>query len=217
MKLKIGDRVRVKEIFNWGRILLKKGLTGKVIGKHGTIICIEFDEYIDGHDGAVFNSIGKNGYCWNFENEELEYFEIIKEKEMKKEDIILKRGDVVTYQYLDGNKSIFYISANGVTINSFSGKILKIERPIKYETIYEAPKEILGKEEKEYLENFIRPFGDRVKCIQKSECDKREYLTIDYDDDDWFILPDFKKNTMYKGMKANKKYTLEELGLFEGE
>lgn len=33
--------------------------------------------------------------------------------------------------------------------------------------------------------------------------------------DSLIILPFFKKNTMYKGMKANKEYTLKELGLDE--
>lgn len=40
------------------------------------------------------------------------------------------------------------------------------------------------------------------------------YIHIDLGNDD-IALPFFKKETMYKGMKADKEYTLKELGLDE--
>ena len=43
-----------------------------------------------------------------------------------------------------------------------------------------------------------------------------EFIKICYQDHHYIIVlnfPDFKVGTMYKGMEANKDYTLEELGL----
>ena len=97
--------------------------------------------------------------------------------------------------------------------------IVKVERPT-YETVFERKEEILDNTEKNYLRSVIRPFRDRVKTIEKDiiddmdDMDNGEYISINFEDFlDSFSLPTFKKGTMYKGMKLNKKYTLEELGL----
>ena len=77
--------------------------------------------------------------------------------------------------------------------------------------ITEICKSILTKKEKEYLSSVIKPFRDRVSSISKDG--PLEYITISLDDDDFAILPNFKEDTMYKGMTLGKKYTLEELEL----
>ena len=130
---------------------------------------------------------------------------------MKKlEDIVLNKGDIVEFDdgdvwAIDGlcyQKASFFIQ-----------EVKSIKRPTQYETIYEKPDEILDKEEKEWLENVVRPFKDKVKYINKFQ-----YLA------EWIVIklhkgsiefPRFKKNTMYKGMEVGKNYTLEELGLFK--
>ena len=71
---------------------------------------------------------------------------------------------------------------------------------------------ILDDAEKRYLSAVIRPFRDRVKYIEKIDCACEEYIYIQVNRD-WTILPRFKKSTMYKGMKSDYGYTLEELGL----
>ena len=78
--------------------------------------------------------------------------------------------------------------------------------------------EILDDIEKEYLRAVIRPFRDRVKNIEKAEdCIRNEFITLNIKSingfDERIALPYFKKNTMYKGMELEKRYTLEELGL----
>lgn len=97
--------------------------------------------------------------------------------------------------------------------NSGYGKIIKIEEPT-YTTVYETKTEILDEVEKRYLRNIIRPFKDKVKAISKRKGEKEDYIKIymkrEYET---FDLPCFKKGTMYKGMKHNNEYTLEELGL----
>ena len=84
--------------------------------------------------------------------------------------------------------------------------------------------QILDKEEKEYLSNVIRPFANRIVDITKiknwiDEDSNFEVLEIALRspcknrDMEFVHLPFFEKDTMYKGMKLNKDYTLEELGL----
>ena len=91
--------------------------------------------------------------------------------------------------------------------------IVKVERP-KYETVFERKEEILDNTEKNYLRSVIRPFRDKVKTIEKDIMNDKEYICINLKNWlDTFTLPRFKKGAMYKGMKKDKKYTLEELGL----
>ena len=84
--------------------------------------------------------------------------------------------------------------------------------------LYEEPKPILDIEEKAYLEGVLRPFKDKVEYITKLEDPFGPFEAIKVAFKDKFchlIFPEFKENTMYKGMELNKKYTLKELGLFD--
>ena len=93
--------------------------------------------------------------------------------------------------------------------NDYSGKLV-IEKGQVIEK--EDKKEILDEVEKEYLRAVIKPFRKRINYIKKCTYFGTEYINLDLDDDATF-LPNFKEGKMYKGMIANKKYTLEELGL----
>lgn len=138
----------------------------------------------------------------------------------KKEDIILKKGDKVCYKNVFGNYNTIIVSGyDGFSVKDFEedgSKIINIERT---ETIYKATKEILDKEEKEYLEAVLRPFRNRVNCIVKNtSCfDGEQYISIELLNRENIYLPYFTKNTKYKGMEPDKEYTLVQLGLFEGE
>lgn len=90
----------------------------------------------------------------------------------------------------------------------------------------EYKEDILDEKEKEYLSAVIKPFRDRITHIRKMEIDDhKQYICIklkkynynDYDIEnsryEHIALPNFEKNTMYKNMKADKEYTLKELGL----
>ena len=72
--------------------------------------------------------------------------------------------------------------------------------------------EILDEEEKEYLRAVIKPFRNRVKCIDKKFSEGREYIRINVKGER-LLFPYFTKGTMYEGMERNKEYSLEELGL----
>jgi hypothetical protein len=144
---------------------------------------------------------------------------------MKKlEDIVLKKGDIVEfdngYIKLNTNEDMCIIDF----IQYISSNVKSIKRPVKFETIYEVQHEILDKEEKDWLENVLRPFRKKgVKItIKKSGNDyldgylyKWEKLVVIINPGSSLHFPPFKKGTMYKGMEANKKYTLKELGLFK--
>ena len=80
--------------------------------------------------------------------------------------------------------------------------------------------QILDEVEKRYLKGVIRPFRKRVKYISKEKDFvygpfdvPTEFIHIELSDADIADFPNFKANTMYKGMKLGRKYTLEELGL----
>lgn len=86
----------------------------------------------------------------------------------------------------------------------------------------EYKEDILDEEEKKYLSAVIKPFRDRVEYIKKIEAYNVGYgcgekISIELRDKDgikdYFSLPWFAKDTMYKGMVLCKRYTLEELRL----
>lgn len=72
--------------------------------------------------------------------------------------------------------------------------------------------DILTEEEKAYITEVIKPFRDEVTGILKGD-NGNEFIRISVENDGAFRLPYFKKGSMYKNMKTNKKYKLEELGL----
>lgn len=77
---------------------------------------------------------------------------------------------------------------------------------------------ILDDTEKRYLSKIIKPFKDRVRYIRKTQCGGVGYyiqiMFIEIDATPNFIdLPTFKGNTMYKNMKLDIQYTLDELDI----
>lgn len=76
----------------------------------------------------------------------------------------------------------------------------------------ECKEQILDKVERKYLSSVIGPFRDKVLYIQKASIGT-DNIRIGIKNDNTINLPCFKKDTMYKDMKAWKKYTLEDLGI----
>lgn len=93
--------------------------------------------------------------------------------------------------------------------NNFTGTL-------EVENGYIVEKEILDDVEKEYLSAVIKPFKSRISDIVKRTFDsEKSYIVIHINNGETTYFPYFKKNTMYKGMETDKKYTLKELGLDE--
>lgn len=138
------------------------------------------------------------------------------EKTFTKSD--LKDGDKCT---LKNGQVIFFDKTSNYSFNSIDEQlryfnddvsIVKVERPVKYETLFERKEEILDETEKKYLASIIKPFRNKVESIRKKASNK-EFISIELKDEASIDFPYFKKGTMYKGMKENKEYTLKELGL----
>ena len=82
----------------------------------------------------------------------------------------------------------------------------------------EIVKPILDDAEKRYLSSIIRPFKDQVIAIAKRSANYGEFIDIMIDEGDIgdcgnIYLPYFKPDSMYKGMKVGREYTLEQLDL----
>lgn len=216
MKFKVGDKVK---------------FIGEVVNHrvHGENLQADIEKY---NNRFTISRISTTGYvefkeneCWCIEFDEIE---LILEKQFTKSD--LQNGDIVTYR--DGRKKIvfedkFYGSNHFVLLKYYTedlkdidgeeeNDIIKVERPVKYETVFERKEEILDETEKRYLASVIKPFKNKIETIEKtikigdsSLC----YLIMLLKNNDMANLPNFKKNSMYKGMETNKKYTLKELGL----
>lgn len=78
--------------------------------------------------------------------------------------------------------------------------------------------DILDDIERDYLHTIINPWRNKVEHIRKERLHYNtnfEYITIliRLNNGINISLPYFKKGKMYKNMKLNKKYNLEELGV----
>lgn len=221
-EFKVGDRVKCikgAEYCN-NNLSEKAGTIDEILDE---LFTIKFDDNIDGWN--------KNGVVGRFWNVPKELVEKITDKEYTFNDF--KKAPIGTKVTFNNNEII--IKANKMSLincnrertyeNLFNfkdnwsdmGEIIKIEEPVEYKTVYEQKQEILDKVEKEYLSAVIKPFRNRIKSIYKTTIclEDKEYITIMLNDEDeeFIDFPYFEKDTMYKGMQKDKKYTLEELGV----
>lgn len=80
----------------------------------------------------------------------------------------------------------------------------------------EIDKKILTDKEREYLSNVIAPKSiyENVDYIVKRENnDHNFYIVIKLKNWEFIKLPEFNNKNMYKCMKVDKRYSLQELGL----
>ena len=77
----------------------------------------------------------------------------------------------------------------------------------------EYKEQILDDVEKDYLSAVIKPFRKRIKYIEIRKIESKQFVHIELSDGDCMSFPNFKANTMYKGMEPKKHYSLDELGL----
>ncbi len=128
-------------------------------------------------------------------------FKMTKESTLVDEKVMYNGTDLI---YINSGKSIFN--------DYFFTTILHLTFTLLAE---EKKKEILNDEEKQYLSNFIRPFRNNVEWMEKVKKydPDREYIQILINTDEEINLPSFEAGEMYKGMEANKRYEIEELGI----
>lgn len=205
MKFKVGDKVKV--------IAKKHGHEFAI----GEIVKIE---EVSDRDYKC-SSLKKNELWWMEEDEFVEWK--FTKSDLKDGDIVTQRNGLkkmVFENKLYGSNHFVSLTYYTEDLKDANGNeeydIIKIERPGKYNTIFERKEEILDETEKRYLASVIKPFKNKIETIEKtikigdsSLC----YLNIYIKNDDIANLPNFKKDSMYKGMEPERKYTLEELGL----
>lgn len=212
-KFKVGDKVKLVSMKN------EDSFYKKYLGKIFTIkqvgcIAVTFKEATEEHISP---------YLYNLQKVEEKYtYEDLKKapigtKITFESGIILIKVDKENYKEIKEYGTTRYIELlKGLKDNwqfMNQGKIIKIEEPT-YKAVYKVKPKILDETEKRYLSSVIRPFRDKIKYIikVKSSYDNNFYIRIVLNND-VSTLPYFKKNTMYKGMKIDKEYTLKELGL----
>lgn len=109
------------------------------------------------------------------------------------------------FKILDGTNVVFEkpILLNRVSLSLFLSWLEEEYKPT-----------ILTEKEKAYLSAVIKPFRKNIMSIikRRSIANEKEFIFIE-SKREFFSLPFFEKDTMYKGMKYGKRYTLEELGL----
>ena len=87
-----------------------------------------------------------------------------------------------------------------------------------YQISKEKTNSVLDAAEKKYISRVIKPFRDYVIAIAKRSANYGEFIDIMIDEGDIgdcgnIYLPYFKPDSMYKGMKVGREYTLDQLGL----
>lgn len=216
MKFKVGDKVKIKENLSckkYGAMYFTSSMR-RYRDKEAKITYISPD--------GDFCHLDIDSGSWEWSEDMLEPYT----SKIAKKD--LRDGDKCT---LKNNEKAFVIDKTVVTkddvlsLYDYNSKlehnfnsnydIVRIDRPTEYETIYKND-EILDSTEKKYLAAVIRPFRDEIKAIIKEKdvsYNNGYYLCISLKNNDWANLPSFNSETMYVGMKQNKEYTLEELGL----
>lgn len=108
--------------------------------------------------------------------------------------------------YFDGYNRFSYFN------HLFSAIKWEDSEPTKISDIYNPP--ILNDLEREYLKMVLKPFHGVVEYVKKTEnSDKKEYLFILFSGNRVFSSLDFDSGTRYSGMKLDRKYSLDELGI----
>lgn len=217
MEFKVGDKVKIRKDFSKTKsykitpVLDMEKYKGKIAEIQRISTRGNYNLDIDNME-------------WYWSDDMLEPYET-KESNFNKLD--LKNGDIVTKRngekrtlvgkYLHNVKRASPLTYYTEDLKDSGGlkehDIVKVERPVKYETVFERKEEILDETEKRYLANVIRPFRKRVKSIAKKYFIGDEYIILFMKDSPNTRLPYFIEGTMYKEMEPDREYTLEELGL----
>lgn len=124
---------------------------------------------------------------------------------------------------IKSNNNLWTTTGNSVCVGRFVPIFQSVrsddKEPVSLESIVHP--QILDDAEKRYLKGVIRPFRGRAVFVKKiyhiGYTVGYEQIIIRVKSIATLIadipLPFFKKGEMYKGMKLNREYTLEELGL----
>lgn len=188
MKYKVGDKVRVRKDL--------------VVDRTYDNDCFFIDEMKEyrGRAATIMRVTHANHYKLDIDNKRNFWtngmLEPIKEKQQRGQQTVeynSKRYDVV--------EEVKYVC--GMTKDYDKALFLR-----------EHKEQILDEVEREYLRNVIKPFRDKVEYIQRYiRANGKIFITISIKDEYPINFPNLTDTTMYRGMKPNKEYTAERLGL----
>lgn len=83
---------------------------------------------------------------------------------------------------------------------------------------FEVQEDVLTKEERKYLINFIRVYRDKIVLLEKDVCNYGEkeaiYIKLKNEKgEDCIRTPSFEKGTRFKKVVRGKEYSLKDLGI----
>ena len=146
----------------------------------------------------------------------------IKLKDLTKEQWDKNRDSLCKFQIMHSCSECIFKWVNcfesNYTYSWVNYKDIQSDEFLNQEVEIETP-DILDNEEKEYLSSVIKPFRNRIVDIKKVGFDDINFIAITIVNAIHILskesinFPYFKKDEMYKNMKENYSYTLEELGL----
>ena len=132
--------------------------------------------------------------------------------EKYKDEIIEEYQNLMKTTAIDGDGNRMNKAIRTIAYKHCRKILLGASNPFKW--LCEEYKEpILDDVEREYLSAVIKPFRKKISYIRKSEDLRKKYIKIVLCDGDSMYFPYLANNAMYKGMKLDRNYTLEELGL----
>lgn len=136
--------------------------------------------------------------------------------EKYKDEIIEEYQNLIKKTDIDGDGNRMNKAIKIIAYKHCGKTLIGASNPFKW-LCEEYKGKILDDVEREYLSAVIKPFRNKVKYIVKISRispPKTQYIRIVLDDLEFVYIPYFNTNTgMYKGMEADKLYSLEELGL----
>ena len=129
--------------------------------------------------------------------------------------VYLEKNAFWKISHVDEDDMVIYTKEDNCKPYVLSGKEYQ-QLTIQHNNQLIAEMSPLDDAERKYLKAIIKPFRDKVKYITKANNTLLEenYIVIACNHNyDYITLPNFKKDTMYKGMEEDRIYTPDELGL----
>ena len=134
--------------------------------------------------------------------------------EKYKDEIIEEYQNLIKTTAIDGDGNRMNKAIRTIAYKHCRKILLGASNPFKW--LCEEYKEpILDDVEREYLSAVIKPFRKKISYIRKSKdlSEGKKYIKIELCNGDTMYFPYLANDAMYKGMKLDRNYTLEELGL----
>ena len=134
--------------------------------------------------------------------------------EKYKDEIIEEYQNLIKTTAIDGDGNRMNKAIRTIAYKHCRKILLGASNPFKW-LCEEYKEQILDDVEREYLSAVIKPFRKKISYIIKSKdlSEGKKYIKIELCNGDTMYFPYLANDAMYKGMKLDRNYTLEELGL----